>query len=355
MTVDPNIVGLTTNGGAALPNGGDGVLIDGNAHGNTIGGTQRSVIPQNTFSGNAGYGLVITGWAHDNLVFRSYIGTALLGVTALGNQRGGVLVGGHAYLNAIGNFSSRPSNIISGNRGNGVTLLYGTRLNRVINNFIGRNRLGIRLPNTGRPILNLGRLNLILANRTHARTARDQPWDYPFRQVPGLSQAYPSAGCRRRLASSYRSAGSGPFSAMATLARRWSRLDVPTIVLGQGRVAQREAEHELDPAHAVEQVVHARGVPAALAHALIEAERPVAPGLVIGRGAAGGAAADQRPGAGRGSGRDQLLMLALHRRVGDLEHLAVPWPRTRGLVTFAPVRPRGRVWIAMTARYRPPG
>lgn len=29
VTVDPNIVGLTTNGDAVLPNGGDGVLIDG--------------------------------------------------------------------------------------------------------------------------------------------------------------------------------------------------------------------------------------------------------------------------------------------------------------------------------------
>ena len=41
---------------------GDGVLIDGWAHeDNTIGGTVVSVIPQNTFSGNDGYGLVITG------------------------------------------------------------------------------------------------------------------------------------------------------------------------------------------------------------------------------------------------------------------------------------------------------
>jgi parallel beta-helix repeat protein len=166
VTVDPNIAGLNTKGNGPLPNGGDGLLIDGSAHGNTIGGTTRSVIPQNTFSGNARYGVEITGWAHDNLVFRSYIGTALLGVTALGNQRGGVVVGGHAYLNAIGNFSSRPSNLISGNRGNGVTLLHGTRLNRVVNNYIGINRLGLRLPNTGRPVVNLGRLNLILANRT---------------------------------------------------------------------------------------------------------------------------------------------------------------------------------------------
>ena len=134
-----------------LPNGGDGLLIDGNAHGNTIGGTLRSVIPQNTFSGNKRYGVEITGAAHNNLVFRSYIGAEILGTTALGNSRGGVLIGGCAYLNAIGNFTHRPSNLISGNTGRGVTLLSGTRLNRVVNNYIGRNRFGMPLPNTGSP------------------------------------------------------------------------------------------------------------------------------------------------------------------------------------------------------------
>jgi parallel beta-helix repeat protein len=166
VTVDPNIAGLNTKGNGLLPNGGDGLLIDGNAHGNTIGGTTRSVIPQNTFSGNARYGVEITGWAHNNTVFRSYIGAEILGTTALGNSRGGVLIGGHACLNAIGNFTHRPSNLISGNTGRGVTLLPGTRLNRVVNNYIGLNRFGLPLRNSGIPILNLGRLNLILANRT---------------------------------------------------------------------------------------------------------------------------------------------------------------------------------------------
>ena len=52
------------------------------------------MIRQNTFSGNRGYGLAITGRAHDNQVIDSYIGTGILGLTALGNGRGGVLVAG---------------------------------------------------------------------------------------------------------------------------------------------------------------------------------------------------------------------------------------------------------------------
>lgn len=89
VTVDPDIAGLTTKGNAVLPNGGDGLLIDGTAHANTIGGTLRSVIPQNTFSGNKGYGLAITGHAYRNLVMRSFIGTEILGTSALGNQAAG--------------------------------------------------------------------------------------------------------------------------------------------------------------------------------------------------------------------------------------------------------------------------
>ncbi len=166
VTVDPDIAGLNTIGTALLPNGGDGVLVDGSAHGNTIGGDLRSVILQNTFSGNKGYGVEITGRAYSNLVYMSDIGTDIKGISALGNQKGGVLVGGDAYLNAIGNFASTPSNLISGNTGRGVTLLRGTRRNRVVNNYIGLNRFGASLPNTGIPILNLGTGNVILANRT---------------------------------------------------------------------------------------------------------------------------------------------------------------------------------------------
>jgi parallel beta-helix repeat protein len=168
VTVDPDIAGLDTDGTGLLPNDGDGVLIDGSAHDNVIGGTLRSVIRQNTFSGNLGYGLAITGRAHDNRVIDSYIGTGILGLTALGNDRGGVLIAGTAHRNSIGTLSARPpSNLISANHGHGVTLLTRTAFNRVVNNYIGLDRTGRRrLPNAGRPVLNLGHHNLIAANRT---------------------------------------------------------------------------------------------------------------------------------------------------------------------------------------------
>jgi parallel beta-helix repeat protein len=169
VTVDPNIAGLTTSGSSALPNGRDGLLIDDNAHGNVVGGSRHSVIPQNTFAGNLGYGIAIVGTAHNNRVFNTFVGTRLLGVKPLGNRQGGVLLGGAAHRNSIGNSRSRPSNIISANHGNGVTLLRGTRDNRVINNYIGLDRFGRSLPNTGRAIANRGRRNTIRGNRTQRR------------------------------------------------------------------------------------------------------------------------------------------------------------------------------------------
>jgi hypothetical protein len=164
VTVDPDIVGLNTKGNGVLPNGGDGLLIDGTAHGNAIGGTLHSVIPQNTFSGNKGYGVVITGRAHGNHVFRSFIGTQLLGVKALGNKQGGVLIAGNAYGNLIGLTTLTPADLISGNKGIGVTLTSGTLLNSVINNYIGLNRLDRYLPNSGRPVVNAGHHNTIRGN-----------------------------------------------------------------------------------------------------------------------------------------------------------------------------------------------
>jgi parallel beta-helix repeat protein len=166
VTVDPDIVGLNTKGNGVLPNGGDGLLIDGTAHNNTVGGTLRSVIPQNTFSGNKGYGVVIRGRAHNNSVFGSFIGTQILGVKALGNQKGGVLIAGHAYRNLIGQKTRRPSNLISGNTGIGVTLSSGTLGNFVVNNYIGLDRFGRYLRNSGRPIVNTGHHNTITGNRS---------------------------------------------------------------------------------------------------------------------------------------------------------------------------------------------
>jgi titin len=108
--------------------------------------------------------VVEIGRAHDNRVFSSFIGTVILGLAGLGNQKGGVLIGGTAHGNVIGTFVSRPSDLISGNTGNGMTLLTGTHDNRVINNF-GLDRIGRPLRNTGVAVVNMGTRNTFHGNR----------------------------------------------------------------------------------------------------------------------------------------------------------------------------------------------
>ena len=162
VTVDPNVVGLNTEGTAVLANGpgangagngGSGVLIAGTASGNFIGGYNKSVIPQNTFSGNARYGVEIieqagSGTAGANRVFNSVIGLATTAVsgTGFGNGMGGILLASSARNSVIA-YSQDPStnpakgSVISANTGNGVTITSDN--NTVTGNYIGYGKLSI--------------------------------------------------------------------------------------------------------------------------------------------------------------------------------------------------------------------
>ena len=156
-----------------MANGANGVLIRDTAHDNLIGGYLQSVIPQNTFSGNLGYGVAITGAAYNNQVFNSGIGTSSLLLTGLGNNAGGVLLSSSGINNLIGGFSTDPAqprtNYIDGNLGNGVTLSAGVTGDQIVGNFIGLDRLGFAVPNTGQPIaLNGSFGNYIVGNTTGA-------------------------------------------------------------------------------------------------------------------------------------------------------------------------------------------
>jgi len=160
VTVDPNMVGASTNGQSPLPNGKNGVELANKAHHNTIGGTRSSVIPQNLFSANLGYGLVLRDKVHDNDVQHTFIGTDTFGELALPNQKGGILVTGTANNNFIGLKKKTPANIISGNNGNGVTLTKETHDNAFNRNYIGLDHTGRDLPNSGLAISDSGKWNV---------------------------------------------------------------------------------------------------------------------------------------------------------------------------------------------------
>ena len=100
--VDPNIIGLSTNGltGASSSNPPiswanliDGIRIDDQAHGIKISGSRKSVIPQNTISNNDGYGIRILDQASDIKINNLYLGINVNGKKAFENKKGGIFSG----------------------------------------------------------------------------------------------------------------------------------------------------------------------------------------------------------------------------------------------------------------------
>ena len=124
--------GVGSDGTSAAPNAKQGVQISDGAHDNTIG-------PGNVLSGNAEYGVWISGAAtHDNKVTGSRVGTRAAGDAALPNGLGGVIVTEASTFNTIG-----PGNVVSGNNGAGIRLTgSGVVNNTVSGNFIGTDATG---------------------------------------------------------------------------------------------------------------------------------------------------------------------------------------------------------------------
>ncbi len=180
VTVNPNLVGLDTRGTGKLSNGRNGMVITGHAHGNTIGGNNKSVIRQNTFSGNGGWGLVISGKAHDNTVFDTYLGSNIEGVhkgralPRVGNAKGGLKVTGKAHDNRVAyRRGARVNKLISGNEGPGVVMTGKTRSNHVLNTYIGVGRTGKCLLNKGPNVIDRGTANVFRGNTYCAPPQRD--------------------------------------------------------------------------------------------------------------------------------------------------------------------------------------
>ncbi|HWG43169.1 MAG TPA: right-handed parallel beta-helix repeat-containing protein [Gemmataceae bacterium] len=163
VQVSEDIIGMDTNGALPLGNGGDGVLIDANAHDNLIGGNQVSVILQNTISSNGGSGIAIRDNASNNQVFHSFIGTDILGINAYGNAGAGIIMSGNPQNNTIGGTGAFAQNLISANLSGGILLLGGaSQGTQVINNLIGTDRTGLNaLGNQGNGITITSSNNLI--------------------------------------------------------------------------------------------------------------------------------------------------------------------------------------------------
>lgn len=133
-----NYIGATASGNAALGNGGDGVTLTARTTGITIA--------KNLISGNNGFGINGIGSNISASIADNYVGIDATGTFAIGNNSGGtslatVATGGFTITN----------NLISGNKGVGVSVGIDSMTACTVNN----NKIGTNLAGTS-PISNLG-------------------------------------------------------------------------------------------------------------------------------------------------------------------------------------------------------
>ncbi len=143
-----NFIGTDINGTAALRNEGSGVAILA-APNNIIGGTAPG--SRNVISGNQGNGIDLGLASSGTLIAGNYIGTDVTGKIAIANDGDGISTDAFPANNIIGGTAPDARNLISGNRGNGISL--DSTNNRVIGNYIGTQSDGsIPLGNGGRGV-----------------------------------------------------------------------------------------------------------------------------------------------------------------------------------------------------------
>lgn len=135
FTVQNNFIGTDRTGTIAHGNG-VGIGTD-RGSGAIIGGTTAAA--RNLISGNARYGVQLQMSMPNNVVKGNYIGTDVTGTKALGNGLDGVSV--NSTGDVIGGSLAGAANVISGNRGNGISI-FGTPVG---NTVIQRNRIGTQV------------------------------------------------------------------------------------------------------------------------------------------------------------------------------------------------------------------
>jgi hypothetical protein len=139
--IQKNTIGLDVVARAALPNGGNGVVIAGGAVNNIIGGSDR--IPTNVISGNNGSGIYIHDAAtQNNSILNNVIGTDFSGTIALANKLNGIHVAAGSTRNTIGGVAQGQANIIWDNGNDGVLIdtggLNAIRANSIFGHHAGQ-------------------------------------------------------------------------------------------------------------------------------------------------------------------------------------------------------------------------
>ncbi len=163
-----NLIGTDASGTMAMGNHWYGVLIGGGASFNRIGGTAAG--ERNVISGNDDWNISLggEGKAEGNLVIGNYIGTDVSGTKAVSggirSNGGGVSISAPAGQTFIGGTTDGEKNVISGNTGDGVRVLFSGPI-FILGNYIGTDALGIgALSNQGNGIRTGGAENALIQN-----------------------------------------------------------------------------------------------------------------------------------------------------------------------------------------------
>ncbi|MCC5877579.1 MAG: right-handed parallel beta-helix repeat-containing protein [Candidatus Sumerlaeia bacterium] len=152
ITIETNIIGGNLTGSAAIPNGGDGIDLQG----------RESLVYGNSLQGNNGSGIRLFGTgARDNVIAGNSIGVDVETlVDAVPNQLHGVFLENAGPRNQIGGARQGFlgfNNIISGNTLSGIRISAGTAGDQeILGNSIGLNALSTgTIPNGQHGIHNL--------------------------------------------------------------------------------------------------------------------------------------------------------------------------------------------------------
>ena len=126
VTLQGDLIGLMSDGLTVAGNGGDGVKIESTSHGNLIGqvdpttsmsppesSVDATFMLSNVISGNRGNGIGIYG-ARDNRIAMNYVGTDVSGAVDLGNGQDGILITDGASGNLIGGQATGGNNPTAG-------------------------------------------------------------------------------------------------------------------------------------------------------------------------------------------------------------------------------------------------
>ena len=148
VEVQGNYIGTTALGTSGIPNGG-GVSVS-QMDRVLIGGPLSSA--RNVISGNREAGVVFTAGTSNSQIQGNYLGLNAVGTAALPNGGSGVQLEDGTY-NLVGGTAAAARNVISGNTGDGVTVLFNAKLDLIQGNYIGTNPVGrTSIPNGGHGI-----------------------------------------------------------------------------------------------------------------------------------------------------------------------------------------------------------